>query len=198
MNLSNFVPVKYKRALLNLQNQKKVLKNKQTKNAHYLKKNNLQFFGPYNRLINGDGGFCKRLYNKNNNLAHVYHLFPQNVPKYKLNTEKNDNDKKKEFSYKNQEKKKRKHKSKNILIQKNEDDKNKVNKNYNIRYNLRNKKKSSLDKEYKRLNLEDVNNSIKYLKLDNKYNSSIQPSKVDIFLKNKTDEKESYKKKWTY
>ena len=193
INLSNFDPIKYKRALLSMQNPKKVLKNKETKKIPYTKKNVYHFFGPYNRLINGGGGFCKRLYNKNYNLDQICELFPQNVPKYKQFTENNDNAK--EFSFRNKKNEKKLNNTENILIQENDNEIN-SNKNYhnynqiyNIRYNLRSNRKSSLDPKYRKLNLEDVNNSIKYLKLDKKYMNGTQLSKRETSRKNKNDKK---------
>ena len=197
INLSNFDPIKYKRALLNMQNPKKVSKNKETKKVPYTKKNVYHFFGPYNRLINGGGGFCKRLYNKNYNLDQIYELFPQNVPKYKQYTENNDNAK--EFSFRNKKNEKKLNNTENILIQENDNEinhnKNNLNYNqiYNIRYNLKSNRKSSLDPKYRKLNLEDVNNSIKYLKLDKKYNNDNQLSKRETSRKNKNDKNIVYK-----
>ena len=197
INLSNFDPIKYKRALLNMQNPKKVLKNKETKKVPYTKKNVNHFFGPYNRLINGGGGFCKRLYNKNYNLDQIYALFPRNVPKYKQYTEKNDNVN--ELTFGNKKNEKKLNITENILIQENDNEinHNKSNHNYNqiynIRYNLKSNRKSSLDQKYRKLNLEDVNNSIKYLKLDKKYNNDTQLSKRETSRKNKNDKKIVYK-----
>ena len=197
INLSNFDPIKYKRALLNMQNPKKVSKNKETKKVPYTKKNVYHFFGPYNRLINGGGGFCKRLYNKNYNLDQIYELFPHNIPKYKQYTEKNDNAK--ELSFRNKKNEKKLNNTENILIQENDNEinhnKNNLNYNqiYNIRYNLKSNRKSSLDPKYRKLNLEDVNNSIKYLKLDKKYNNDNQLSKRETSRKNKNDKNIVYK-----
>ena len=195
INLSNFDPIKYRRALLNAQIPKKVIKNKEQKKQPYIKKNNYRYFGPYNKLINGGGGFCKRLYNKNYNLNLIYELFPQNVPKYKQNTDQMNLS-----SYRNNnEKKTRKiNQKENMLIQENiyEDDNINsinINKIYNDRYKLKNNKKSSLDKKYCKINIEEVNNSIKYLKLNNNLTYRTQLSKREKSRKNKNDKKISNK-----
>ena len=191
INLSNFDPMKYRRALLNAQIPKKVIKNKEQKKQPYIKKNNYRYFGPYNKLINGGGGFCKRLYNKNYNLNLLYELFPQNVPKYKQNTDQMNLS-----SYRNNnEKKTRKiNQNENMLIQENiyEDDtinSININKIYNDRYKLKNNKKSSLDKKYHKINIEEVNNSIKYLKLDDNLTYRTQLSKREKSRRNKNDNK---------
>ena len=194
LNLSNFDPMKYKKALLNKQNPKKIIKAKDIKKGPYFKRNTFQFFGPYNKLINGGGGFCKRLYNKNYNLNIIYELLPNNIPKYKLNTEKNDYEQMNLSSYRNNKKKEKIIKTDNILIQENDNNDNYNNIDNNIRYNLRNNKKNSTDNKYKRLNIEDVNNSIKYLKLDNNLTYNAQLSKRETFTKNNNDKKIYYKK----
>ena len=86
INISNFDPIKYKRSLLNLQNPKKVLENKNNK------KGDFNFCEPYNRYTNS-GGFCKRLNNKALNLELIYEMVPKNIPKYKQHTEKYDKSK---------------------------------------------------------------------------------------------------------
>ena len=191
INLSNFDPIKYRRALLNAQLPKKLIKNKEQKKQPYIKKNNYRYFGPYNKLINGGGGFCKRLYNKNYNLNIIYELFPQNVPKYKQNTEQMNLS-----SYRNNNDRKTKkiNQNENILIQENIykdyniNDIN-INKIYNNRYNLKNNKKSSLDKKYQKINIQEVNDSIKYLKLDDTLTYRSQLSKKEKSRKNKNDTK---------
>ena len=126
MNISNFDPIKYKRSLLNMQNPKKVVKNKEIKKGPYIKKNTFHFFGPYNKLINGGGGFCKRLHNKNYNLNIIYDLFSKNLPKYKQFTEKNEYELSNTSSYRNTMNNTRKERKinniDNILIEENDND----------------------------------------------------------------------------
>ena len=190
INISDFDPMKHKRALLNLQNPKKVVNKKDSRKEPLIKKNVFHFFGPYNRLINGGGGFCKRLHNRNYNLNLIYELFPQNFPKYKLNTEKNDIGKMNISSngennnYKKNEK--RISKVGNILIQENIYD-NENNNKYNVTYNLRNNKKGSLDKKYKKINIKDVNKSIKDLKLDDNLRYNIYLTTKENTIKNNHD-----------
>jgi hypothetical protein len=176
INLSNFDPIKYKKSLLNLQNPKKKLNN--LKKGPYTKKATYQFLGPYNRLINEGGGFCKRLYNKNKifNANQIFDLFPKNIPKYKTLTKYElDN-----INLSSYQKTKKINNTENILIEENF---------YNINNNINNgvngkPKKNYLKKKYNKLNIEDVNDSIRYLKL-NKSNYSGQISKKEKEIKDK-------------
>ena len=209
INISNFDPIKYKRSLLNLQNPKKVLENKNNKKCSNIKKNDFNFCGPYNRYTNSGGGFCKRLNNKALNLELIYEMVPKNIPKYKQHTEKYDKSKMNIHTYTNNNNKNENvnnlNKQDNILIQENDIDNNinKTNPNkitnndkkiYNIRYNLKNYKRNSFDKK---LNLVDVNNSIKYLKLNPNIKNSTQSSTKEISIKNKKGKKINMKKSQT-
>ena len=215
INISNFDPIKYKRSLLNLQNPKKVLENKKNKKCAYIKKNDFNFCGPYNRYTNSGGGFCKRLNNKALNLELIYEMVPKNIPKYKQHTEKYDKSKMNIHTYTNNnnnntnknENTNNLNIQDNILIQENDIDNNNINKTnpnqinnsknnkiYNIRYNLKNYKRNSFDKK---LNLVDVNNSIKYLKLNPNIKNSTQSSTKEISIKNKKGKKINMKKSQT-
>ena len=209
INISNFDPIKYKRSLLNLQNPKKVLENKNNKKCSNIKKNDFNFFGPYNRYTNSGGGFCKRLNNKALNLELIYEMVPKNIPKYKQNTEKYDKSKMNIHTYTNNNNRNENvnnlNKQDNILIQENDIDNNinKTNPNkitnndkkiYNIRYNLKNYKRNSFDKK---LNLVDVNNCIKYLKLNPNIKNSTQSSTKELSIKNKKGKKINMKKSQT-
>ena len=196
LNALNFDPMKYKRKLLNIQNQKKELtKTQEIKKITYTKKDPFRFFGPYNRSIICGGGFCKRLYNKNYNLNIIYNSLLQKMPKYNKKAEqinltayKNNN----KINHKDEKKRN----EENILIEGNNifnkytnniNNKNLKNK---IRYNLKsNKKNNSLEIRHQKINITEVNNSIKYLKLGKNLNTSSHLSKREKSRKNKNDKK---------
>ena len=208
INLSNFDPIKYKRALLNLQSPIKYLQNKKNKNGH-IKKNTFNSFGPYNRYTDEGGGFCQKLNNKDKNIGLIYEFLPKNIPKYKQYTDRYCKNKININTYSNNNKNgntKALINKENIFIQENDIDDKKENKiNYgknnnnnknneiihNINNNFKNYRRNSFDKK---LNLKDVNNSIKYLQLDpNQKHNSLQSTK-ESSIKNKKDKNISNKK----
>ena len=166
----NFDPMKYKRKLLNIQNTKKELaQNKEIQKITYTKKEPFRFFGPYNRSIICGGGFCKRLYKKNYNLNVIYDTLLQKMPKYNKKTEQinlSSNENKDKFNHKT----KKNRNEENILIEENNIFNTFTNNNKNskdkIRYNLKsNNKNNSIENRHQKINIKEVNNSIKYLKL---------------------------------
>ena len=186
----NFDPMKYKRKLLNIQNTKKELaQNKEIQKITYTKKDPFRFFGPYNRSIICGGGFCKRLCNKNYNLNVIYDALLQKMPKYNKKTEQinlSSNENKDKFNHKT----KKNRNEENILIEENNIFNTFTNNNKNskdkIRYNIKiNNKNNSIENRHQKINITEVNKSIKYLKLAKNLNGS---SKEKSF-KNKADKK---------
>ena len=186
----NFDPMKYKRKLLNIQNPKKELaQNKEIQKITYTKKDPFRFFGPYNRSIICGGGFCKRLYKKNYNLNVIYDTLLQKMPKYNKKTEQinlSSNENKDKFNHKT----KKNRNEENILIEENNIFNTFTNNNKNskdkIRYNLKsNNKNNSIENRHQKINITEVNKSIKYLKLAKNLNDK---SKEKSF-KNKIDKK---------
>ena len=192
LNALNFDPLKYKRKLLNIQNPKKeLIKDQEIKRIIYTKKDPFRFFGPYNRTIICGGGFCKRLYNKNYNINSIYDSLLQKMPKYNKKTEQINLS-----SYKNKYKikTKKKRNEENILIEENNISNtyinNKNNSKNKIRYNKKsNNKNNSIENRHQKINITEVNNSIKYLKLGKNLNTSSHLSKKEKFFKNKIDNK---------
>ena len=186
----NFDPMKYKRKLLNIQNPKKELaQNKEIQKITYTKKDPFRFFGPYNRSIICGGGFCKRLCNKNYNLNVIYDALLQKMPKYNKKTEQinlSSNENKDKFNHKT----KKNRNEENILIEENNIFNTFTNNNKNskdkIRYNLKsNNKNNSIENRHQKINIKEVNNSIKYLKLAKNLNGSSKEKSI----KNKADKK---------
>ena len=186
----NFDPMKYKRKLLNIQNTKKELaQNKEIQKITYTKKEPFRFFGPYNRSIIFGGVFCKRLYKKNYNLNVIYDTLLQKMPKYNKKTEQinlSSNENKDKFNHKT----KKNRNEENILIEENNIFNTFTNNNKNskdkIRYNLKsNNKNNSIENRHQKINITEVNKSIKYLKLAKNLNDK---SKEKAF-KNKIDKK---------
>ena len=187
----NFDAMKYKRKLLNIQNTKKELaQNKEIQKITYTKKDPFRFFGPYNRSIICGGGFCKRLCNKNYNLNVIYDTLLQKMPKYNKKTEQ-INLSSYENKYKFNHKTKKKRNEENILIEENNIFNNFTNNNKNskdkIRYNLKsNNKNNSIENRHQKINIKEVNNSIKYLKLAK---NNLNDSSKEKSIKNKADKK---------
>ena len=182
--------MKYKRKLLNIQNPKKELaQNKEIQKITYTKKDPFRFFGTYNRSIIFGGGFCKRLYKKNYNLNVIYDTLLQKMPKCNKKTEQinlSSNENKDKFNHKT----KKNRNEENILIEENNIFNTFTNNNKNskdkIRYNLKsNNKNNSIENRHQKINITEVNKSIKYLKLAKNLNGS---SKEKSF-KNKADKK---------
>ena len=186
----NFDPMKYKRKLLNIQNTKKELaQNKEIQKITYTKKEPFRFFGPYNRAIICGGGFCKRLYKKNYNLNVIYDSLLQKMTKYNKKTEQinlSSNENKDKFNHKT----KKNRNEENILIEENNIFNTFTNNNKNskdkIRYNIKiNNKNNSIENRHQKINIKEVNNSIKYLKLAKNLNDSSKEKSI----KNKADKK---------
>ena len=186
----NFDAMKYKRKLLNIQNPKKELaQNKEIQKITYTKKDPFRFFGPYNRSIICGGGFCKRLCNKNYNLNVIYDALLQKMPKYNKKTEQinlSSNENKDKFNHKN----KKNRNEENILIEENNIFNTFTNNNKNskdkIRYNIKiNNKNNSIENRHQKINITEVNKSIKYLKLAKNLNDSSREKSI----KNKADKK---------
>ena len=186
----NFDPMKYKRKLLNIQNPKKELaQNKEIQKITYTKKDPFRFFGPYNRSIICGGGFCKRLCNKNYNLNVIYDALLQKMPKYNKKTEQinlSSNENKDKFNHKT----KKNRNEENILIEENNIFNTFTNNNKNskdkIRYNLKsNNKNNSIENRHQKINITEVNKSIKYLKLATNLNDKSKEKSI----KNKADKK---------
>ena len=186
----NFDPMKYKRKLLNIQNPKKELaQNKEIQKITYTKKDPFRFFGPYNRSIICGGGFCKRLYNKNYNLNVIYDALLQKMPKYNKKTEQinlSSNENKDKFNHKT----KKNRNEENILIEENNIFNTFTNNNKNskdkIRYNIKiNNKNNSIENRHQKINITEVNKSIKYLKLAKNLNDKSKEKSI----KNKADKK---------
>ena len=187
----NFDPMKYKRKLLNIQNPKKELaQNKEIQKITYTKKEPFRFFGPYNRSIICGGGFCKRLYKKNYNLNVIYDTLLQKMPKCNKKTEQinlSSNENKDKFNHKT----KKKRNEENILIEENNIFNTFTNNNKNskdkIRYNLKsNNKNNSIENRHQKINITEVNKSIKYLKLAK---NNLNDSSKEKSFKNKADKK---------
>ena len=198
LNSLNFNPMKYKRKLLNIQNPKReLIKNKEIQKTSYTKQDPSKFFGPYNRYIVYGGGFCKRLFNKNYNLNKIYDPFLYKILKFRLrqNTEQINL-----YSYGNNDNiihksEKKRSKEKNILIEEHNIFNTYTNTNNNsnskIRYNLKsNNRNNSLETRHQKINIHEVNNSIKYLKLGKNLitsSNSSKKSKKEKSRKNKND-----------
>ena len=198
LNSLNIEPMKYKRKLLNIKNPKReLIKNKEIQKTTYTKKDPSKFFGPYNRYIVSGGGFCKRLFNKNYNLNKIYDPFLYKILKFRLrqNTEQINI-----YSYGNNDNiihksEKKRSKDKNILIEEHNIFNTYTNTNNNsnskIRYNLKsNNRNNSLETRHQKINIHEVNNSIKYLKLGKNLitsSNSSKKSKKEKSRKNKND-----------
>ena len=188
----NFDPMKYKRKLLNIQNPKKELaQNKEIQKITYTKKDPFRFFGPYNRSIIFGGGFCKRLYKKNYNLNVIYDTLLQKMPKCNKKTEQinlSSNENKDKFNHKT----KKNRNEENILIEENNifntfTNNNNKNSKDKIRYNLKsNNKNNSIENRHQKINITEVNKSIKYLKLAK---NNLNDSSKEKSIKNKADKK---------
>ena len=198
LNSLNIEPMKYKRKLLNIKNPKReLIKNKEIQKTSYTKQAPSKFFGPYNRYIVCGGGFCKRLFNKNYNLNKIYDPFLHKILKFRLrqNTEQINI-----YSYGNNDNiihksEKKRSKDKNILIEEHNIFNTYTNTNNNsnskIRYNLKsNNRNNSLETRHQKINIHEVNNSIKYLKLGKNLitsSNSSKKSKKEKSRKNKND-----------
>ena len=197
LNTSNFDPMKYKRKLMNTQIPKKeIAKNiEPQKKINYTKKNPYQFFGPYNRLIIFGGGFCSRLYNKKYNLNKIYEQYPKKIQKNKPIIEHVNLASYRNIHNVNLKTDKKTNKAKKILIEENNIEHNNntsTNSNYKIRYNLKSiNKNSSYDNQHQKINIREVNHSIKYLKLGKKFGLGIKFAKKEKSRKNENDKKYS-------
>ena len=201
LNTSNFDPMKYRRKLMNTQIPKKeIAKNiEPQKKINYTKKNPYQFFGPYNRLIIFGGGFCSRLYNKKYNLNKIYEQYPKKIQKNKPIIEHVNLASYRNIHNVNLKTDKKTNKAKKILIEENNIEHNNntsTNSNYKIRYNLKSiNKNSSYDNQHQKINqkinIREVNHSIKYLKLGKKFGLGIKFAKKEKSRKNENDKKYS-------